>query len=126
MGIFNTQDAAYAAIYAEEAAMVDASSAIAEALDATGMSRTQLADLLGVSKSEITARLRGERNITVRQLARTLHALGASLEIAANVSRLSVKPSPKVVQLHRHNVTRAHDVAPASLKQVKAALAAVR
>ncbi len=82
MGIFNTDDPGYAAVYAEEAAMVDASSLIAQAVQASGVSQAELARRLGVSRSEITARLQGERNITVRALAKTLHALGASLKLS--------------------------------------------
>ncbi|MBF4620694.1 helix-turn-helix domain-containing protein [Clavibacter michiganensis] len=62
--------------------MVKASELIAEALEISGKSRTDLAAELGVSKSEITARLRGERNITVRTLAATLHALGSHLNLS--------------------------------------------
>ncbi|TQM66177.1 helix-turn-helix protein [Klugiella xanthotipulae] len=71
------------AIYAEEAAMVDAGEVIASALEASGLSKSELAAKLNVSKSEITARLEGERNITVRKLAATLHAMGFSLGLNA-------------------------------------------
>jgi transcriptional regulator with XRE-family HTH domain len=79
--VFPVGDAEYDAVYAQEAAMVDASELIARALDASGKSLAELARSLGVSRSEITARLKGERNITVRTLAETLHALGARLEL---------------------------------------------
>lgn len=81
MAIFDDDDLEFGAIYAEESAMVDASELIAQALVKNGMSRTELARALGISKSEITARLTGERNITVRNLARTLHALGHHLDL---------------------------------------------
>lgn len=81
MAIFSNDSADYESTYAEEAAMIDASELIAEALEESGMTRSDLARTLGVPKSEITARLKGERNITVRKLARTLHALGAQLEL---------------------------------------------
>lgn len=84
MGLFPIDEPRYAAIYAEEAAMVDASELIAEALERSGMSQADLARALGVSRSEITARLQGERNITVRTLAQTLHALGSSLSLGAS------------------------------------------
>ena len=87
--VFPVGDANYDAIYAEESAMVDASEIIAAALDDSGMSRTELARALGVNKSEITARLTGERNITVRKLAATLHALGATLELSGSSRKLS-------------------------------------
>lgn len=81
MSVFSTHDPEKLAIYAEEAAMVDASEVIAEALENSGISQSDLARQLGISRSEVTARLRGERNITVRKLAATLHALNARLEI---------------------------------------------
>ena len=84
MAIFESESAEFEAVFAEESAMVDASEIIAGALERSGMTRTELAAVLGVSKSEITARLACERNITVRNLAKTLHALGATLEL--NVS----------------------------------------
>ena len=83
MSIFPTNDETYSAVYAEEAAMIDASELLADALERSGLSRAQLAKQLGISRSEITARLGGERNITVRKLAATLHALGAQLELKA-------------------------------------------
>lgn len=79
--VFPENDAEFDAVYAEEAAMVDASELIAAALVASGLSKTELARRLGVSKSEVSARLAGERNITVRKLAATLHVLGQSLEL---------------------------------------------
>lgn len=81
MAIFSNDSAKYEATYAEEAAMIEASELIAEALEASGMTRSDLARALHVPKSEITARLKGERNITVRKLAQTLHALGAQLDL---------------------------------------------
>lgn len=84
MGLFDKkmQNAEYRRTYAQEAAMIDASEALAEAMETSGITRSKLADLLGVSKSEITARLAGERNITVRKLADTLHAMGYRLEVS--------------------------------------------
>ncbi|GGJ21575.1 transcriptional regulator [Paenarthrobacter histidinolovorans] len=77
--VFPLRDENYQAVYAEEAAMVDAGELIAEAMEKAGLSRSDLARKLGVPRSEITARLSGERNITVRNLAKTLHALGSKL-----------------------------------------------
>jgi len=81
MAIFGNESEAFEVVFAEEAAMIDASELIAEALERSGMTRTELAERLQVSKSEITARLAGERNITVRNLARTLYVLGVNLEL---------------------------------------------
>lgn len=85
MGLFPTDDPHHEAVYAKEAAMVDASELIARALEASGLSRAELARALKVSRSEVTERLRGNRNITVRNLAATLHALGAELQLGARM-----------------------------------------
>lgn len=84
MALFDEFDEVDAAVYARESAMVDSAELIAEALEASGMSRAELARALGVSRSEITARLRGHRNITVRSLAETLHVLGSRLDLATS------------------------------------------
>lgn len=73
----------YDALYAQEAAMVDAAELIAGALEASGMSRADLARALNISRAEVTARLKGERNITVRKLAETLHAMGETLTLGS-------------------------------------------
>lgn len=85
MGLFPTHDPHHQAIYAEEAAMVDASELIAHALEASGLSRADLARKLNVTRSEVTERLRGDRNITVRNLAATLHALGSRLDLRGDI-----------------------------------------
>ena len=77
--VFPIGNPEYDAVYVQEAAMIDASELIARALESSGMSRADLARKLSVSRAEITARLKGERNITVRTLAETLHALGERL-----------------------------------------------
>jgi predicted XRE-type DNA-binding protein len=91
--VFPNNDPAYDAIYAQEAAMIDASELIARALESSGMTQADLARALGVSRSEVTARLGGERNITVRKLAETLHALGAPLMLSTMPADSSRRPS---------------------------------
>ncbi|WP_166430003.1 helix-turn-helix domain-containing protein [Nesterenkonia sphaerica] len=85
MGLFDQdmKDPQYRRTYAQEAAMVDSSELIADALERSGITRTALAKALNVSKSEVSNRLRGERNITVRKLADTLHALGFELILSS-------------------------------------------
>ena len=83
MSAFEDGDASFDAVYAEEAAMVDASELLADLLEKSNMTRADLSRALDVSRGEITERLRGERNITIRKLAATVHALGYQLEISA-------------------------------------------
>ncbi|WP_131921386.1 MULTISPECIES: helix-turn-helix transcriptional regulator [unclassified Curtobacterium] len=91
---FPTDDANFEATYAEEAAMVDSSELLAELLDHSQMSRADLARALQVSRSEITERLRGERNITVRKLAATVHALGGRLTVGAELLNKEPRVDP--------------------------------
>ncbi|MBP2412278.1 transcriptional regulator with XRE-family HTH domain [Arthrobacter stackebrandtii] len=122
MGIFDTENAGYAVAYAEEAAMVDASELIANALERSAMTKSELARALNVSKSEVTARLAGERNITVRSLAKTLHVLGAKLELRSTFSVQSQQAARgRIVQMEQYRarqVQRAHQTAPAQAKKL--------
>ncbi|WP_417554331.1 helix-turn-helix domain-containing protein [Microbacterium sp.] len=85
--VFPIGDTHYDAVYAQEAAMIDASELLATALETSGISRAELARRLGVSRGEITDRLKGERNITIRTLAETLHALGERLVLNSELPR---------------------------------------
>lgn len=122
MGIFDTENAEYAEAYAEEAAMVDASELIANALDRSTMTKSDLARALNVSKSEVTARLAGERNITVRSLAKTLHVLGVKLELRSASSGQSPQAvRGRIVQMEQYRarrVQRAHHTASMQVKKL--------
>jgi transcriptional regulator with XRE-family HTH domain len=106
MAIFPMHDEEYAATYAEEGAMVDASELIADALEQSGMTRADLARKLSVSRSEITALLEGERNVSVRKLARTLHKLGFVLTLGMESSEPKSEASHRFSQYlddHQHD-----------------------
>lgn len=68
-------------LLAEEAALLEASEVVAACLDQRQVSRSILAERLGVSRSEVTQRLNGKRNLTVRTLGAMLHALGYRLRL---------------------------------------------
>jgi hypothetical protein len=70
-------------LLAEELAVTDAAELVTELLADRCVSRTELATRLDVSKSEITQRLNGKRNLSVRSLAAMLHELGYRLHFAA-------------------------------------------
>lgn len=118
MGLFPVGDSEFDRVVAVESATIDAAQAIAEALDASGISRAELARRLGVSRSEITARLRGERNISVRKLAETVCELGAELEIGVrfpaseDVEEREIRDWRRPRDLHEHvvDVERVVDV----------------
>ena len=70
-------------ILAEERAVVQAAELISAGIEATGLRRRDLADKLGISPSELSQRLGGKRNLTLRSLAAMVHELGCELEIRA-------------------------------------------
>jgi transcriptional regulator with XRE-family HTH domain len=109
MKLFPMDDPEYARTYAEESALADASELIAEAMEHAGVSNADLARRLKVSRSEITARLRGDRNLTLRKLAATLYALGGRLELGLHLGAASVqKPKERsdVIQLSYERLRR--------------------
>lgn len=102
-------DPEYARTYAEESALADASELIAEAMEHAGVTNADLARRLKVSRSEVTARLRGDRNLTLRKLAATLHALGSRLELGMHVGAASAQKSKErddVIQLSFERLRR--------------------
>lgn len=62
-------------LLSEERLILAATELIYEAMEETGTSKAGLAEKLGLSKSEVGQRLSGRRNLTIRSLASTLHAL---------------------------------------------------
>lgn len=66
---------------AEERAILAASELVAEALEVRGVNRSSLANSLGVKLSEVSQRLSGKRNLTMRSLAGMLHELDYGLEV---------------------------------------------
>jgi transcriptional regulator with XRE-family HTH domain len=64
---------------------------IQETLEAQGLSRADLARILGVSKAHITQTLSGQRNLTLKTVAEALHALDSRLKV--EVTPLRATPS---------------------------------
>jgi len=70
-------------VYAEEALVVDLQSLLHSVMIEKGMTRSQLAQAMGVSKARVTQLFSADcSNFTVRLLARALHALGEKLEVS--------------------------------------------
>ena len=62
--------------YEEERLILWATEAIYEAMEDQGLTRAQLAEQLGTSRSNITQLLSGSRNMTLRSLASLAYACG--------------------------------------------------
>lgn len=75
------------ALLAEERLVLDATEAVNEAMLIAGKNKQQLAELLNVKPSEISQRLSGRRNLTLRSLARMLHVLGVRAELTLAPAR---------------------------------------
>jgi transcriptional regulator with XRE-family HTH domain len=63
-------------LFAEEELLLAATELMQEAIDDRGITRQELARRLDVRPSEITQRLAGARNLTLRTLASMMDALG--------------------------------------------------
>ncbi len=64
---------------AEERAVLEATEMVSERLAERRIKRADLADRLGISRSEVTQRLNGKRNLSVKTLAAMLHEMGYQL-----------------------------------------------
>ena len=80
-------------VLTEQQLIVDATEEIAGALADRGWTRAQLASALRVRPSEITQRLRGRRNLTLRSVAAMFDAMGFDVEIR-RVERGAAGPIP--------------------------------
>ena len=68
-------------LLSEERLLVTATELVSNGIERRGFTRTALADALGVKLSEISQRLSGKRNLTLRTFASMLHALGYEADI---------------------------------------------
>ncbi len=66
---------------AEDRLFVDVVEHITRAMELRGVARSELANMCGVSRSEMSQRLSGSRNLTLKVVAGTLHELGFGLEV---------------------------------------------
>jgi transcriptional regulator with XRE-family HTH domain len=72
------------AVFAEEAAVVDAQSLLHQLMEAKGWSRADLARAMNVSRARVTQIFSDDcKNFTVRLLARAMSALGEELHLSA-------------------------------------------
>ena len=74
--------------FAEEAFVVDVQSFLHQLMTEKSFSRSQLADALGVTRARISQIFSDDcKNLTVRLLARVVHALGEQPEITSALCR---------------------------------------
>lgn len=70
-------------LYFREDLIFEVTEAICKVMEEKGVSKTELAELASVSKSNITQLLSGDQNMRLTTIADLLFALGARLEVAA-------------------------------------------
>lgn len=87
-------DAESLRLLAEETAVLEATELVAECLEHRHVNRAGLASRLGVSRSEITQRLSGKRNLSVRTLGAMFHELGYRLRFDAEDLAHASRPVP--------------------------------
>jgi DNA-binding phage protein len=99
-------DAEMRAIAAEEQALVNACVMLTDAMLKTRVSRTSMAHRLGISPARITQMLDGSQNLTIRTIAKFLHAVDMELHMEARPSMqcLGIVRSPA-----RRNTTFAQE-----------------
>lgn len=70
-------------VFAEEAFVVDVQSLLETIMHEKGMTRSQLADAMSVSRARVSQMFSSDcKNFTVRLLARALHAMGERAEMS--------------------------------------------
>jgi len=67
-------------LLAQERVVLGVTELLCEAMERRGVSRAELANRLNVSASEVTQRLSGERNLSLRSLSDMLHVLDFGIE----------------------------------------------
>ncbi|WP_157553165.1 helix-turn-helix domain-containing protein [Jiangella gansuensis] len=84
-------------LLAEERVVLAATELICEAMERRGISRAELAAKIQVTPSEVSQRLSGRRNLSLRNLARMLHAMdfgieGRLVDRAAGANAVHLRP----------------------------------
>lgn len=80
-----------ARLYERERVLVDATEAVSELMQRTGVSRKDLAEKLGVTPANVTQILSGTRNLTLGTLSDVFVVLGRSLRVEHEPLRIEVR-----------------------------------
>jgi antitoxin component HigA of HigAB toxin-antitoxin module len=75
------EDRDFARLVEQEIAIMDVTELICGIMEDQGVSRSELAERLGTSKSNVTQTLDGTRNMTIRKISDILFELGHSLKV---------------------------------------------
>src|SRR5690349_6728289 len=86
------RDAEGMRLFQQERVILEATMRVCEAMEEKGMSRKELADVLGKSKSHVSQLLDGRQNMTLRTLSDVFGALGLAVHIQTAPLERSVKP----------------------------------
>ncbi|MET4259788.1 DNA-binding phage protein [Bradyrhizobium sp. S3.12.5] len=83
-------------IEAEENALIDWQFLLQEMMSEKGVTKSQLAELAGISKPRLTQILSSEANPTVKSMARLFHALGEQLCVSRKALAAQKPPTSAV------------------------------
>jgi predicted nucleotidyltransferase/DNA-binding XRE family transcriptional regulator len=97
----------------QERLVLEATDRISEAMEEAGISKADLARMLGTSRAHVSTLLSGERNMTLRTLADLAYVLGRRVEISLEplpsstaAGRLPVSPAEIARFCRRHHIRR--------------------
>ena len=65
-----------------ELASIDLRTSIIQQMDSAGLSRSDLAERMGVSRARVSQILNGQDNLTLKTLVAIAHALGATVSVS--------------------------------------------
>ncbi|MFD3509318.1 helix-turn-helix domain-containing protein [Nocardia sp. NPDC058666] len=93
-------------LFAEERLLLSATEMVHAALDEKGVSKKKLAEMLDVTPTEVSQRLSGRRNLTLRSLARMMHVLGYRVRLDADPVGGDIGPDVVGTRITRHVLDR--------------------
>lgn len=83
-------------VLAEERLVVKVAERLSIAIERTGTVKKELAARLGIKPAELSQRISGSRNLTLRSLAAMAHELGFDVEINLRPIAASAGPRPAI------------------------------
>jgi transcriptional regulator with XRE-family HTH domain len=91
--------------FAQTKALLDASNLISQAMNELNINQTQLAEKLDVSRGYVSRLLSGYENMSIKNVAGVLHALGKQLVLVASNENREVENS-NIYDFERYTVTK--------------------